>query len=47
MSIVAVFKTTKLAKDAGWFSRRHQSSEKHLAAKNKRALKKSNKTDSK
>lgn len=35
MSTKSKFKTTKEAKAAGWFSRRHETSKKHLEAKKK------------
>lgn len=39
MSTEPKFATTKEAKEAGWFSRRHQTNREHLEAKKKRELK--------
>ena len=39
MSTKPTYKTTKEAKDAGWFSRRHSTSEEHQKAKTKRSEK--------
>ena len=36
MTIPSVFATKEQAKAAGWFSRRHQTSDEHIKARNKR-----------
>lgn len=39
MSIEPQFRTTKEAKEAGWFSRRHKTDKEHQEAKRKRQAK--------
>ncbi len=46
MAIPPKFATSKEAKEAGWFSRRHQTNAEHLEAQRKRAEKKKRKTAS-
>ncbi len=43
MSVQSKFKTSKEAKEANWFSRRHETSEEHQEAKIKRIKKKESK----